>query len=138
MSCATGCKACGVAALFPHGRLVEVPDSDTLIPLDQPARLAQIIRGFRRPWRDITETETLTAGLERLGYYTGDVASAVISHLHQDHIGGISEISHADLLVSADEWRSLHRPMPEPRGLLRAHIELDGAKWTPGDHARAA
>ncbi len=32
--------------LLSQGRLVEVPDSYTLIPLDQPARLAQTIRDF--------------------------------------------------------------------------------------------
>jgi pimeloyl-ACP methyl ester carboxylesterase len=35
-----------LADLLPQGRLVEVDDSDTLIPLDQPARLAQLIRDF--------------------------------------------------------------------------------------------
>jgi pimeloyl-ACP methyl ester carboxylesterase len=35
-----------LAELLPHGRLVEIPDSYTLIPLDQPARLAQSIREF--------------------------------------------------------------------------------------------
>lgn len=35
-----------LAALLPEARLVEVADSYTLIPLDQPARLAAIIRDF--------------------------------------------------------------------------------------------
>ncbi|HEY3718156.1 MAG TPA: alpha/beta hydrolase [Jatrophihabitantaceae bacterium] len=35
-----------LAALLPQGRLVEVDDSYTLIPLDQPARLAAVIREF--------------------------------------------------------------------------------------------
>ena len=35
-----------LAALLPGGRLVEVEDSYTLIPLDQPARLAEIIGEF--------------------------------------------------------------------------------------------
>ena len=35
-----------LAELLTKGRLVEIPDSCTLIPLDQPARLAQIIRDF--------------------------------------------------------------------------------------------
>jgi pimeloyl-ACP methyl ester carboxylesterase len=35
-----------LAELLPHGRLVEVEDSYTLIPLDQPARLAEVIREF--------------------------------------------------------------------------------------------
>jgi pimeloyl-ACP methyl ester carboxylesterase len=35
-----------LAELLPHARLVEVEDSYTLIPLDQPARFAQIVREF--------------------------------------------------------------------------------------------
>jgi pimeloyl-ACP methyl ester carboxylesterase len=35
-----------LAALLPQGQLVEVADSYTLIPLDQPDRLAQVIGGF--------------------------------------------------------------------------------------------
>ena len=38
-----------LAGLLPLGRLVEIPDSYTLIPLDQPARLAQNIRDFTSP-----------------------------------------------------------------------------------------
>jgi glyoxylase-like metal-dependent hydrolase (beta-lactamase superfamily II) len=79
----------------------------------------------------VSEEETLTAGLVRLGYRPGDVTTAVISHLHQDHIGGVREIAQADLLVSADEWRSLHRPMADARGLLRKHIEVPGLAWSP-------
>jgi pimeloyl-ACP methyl ester carboxylesterase len=37
-----------LAELLPQGRLVEIEDSYTLLPLDQPARLAQIIRDFTR------------------------------------------------------------------------------------------
>jgi pimeloyl-ACP methyl ester carboxylesterase len=37
-----------LAELLPHGRLVELPDSYTLIPLDQPAQLAPAIRDFTR------------------------------------------------------------------------------------------
>jgi pimeloyl-ACP methyl ester carboxylesterase len=35
-----------LAELLPQGRLVEIPDSYTLIPQDQPARLAQVIKEF--------------------------------------------------------------------------------------------
>jgi pimeloyl-ACP methyl ester carboxylesterase len=37
-----------LAEILPQGRLVEVDDSYTLIPLDQPAKLAQVIREFTR------------------------------------------------------------------------------------------
>jgi glyoxylase-like metal-dependent hydrolase (beta-lactamase superfamily II) len=79
----------------------------------------------------VSEDETFAAGVERLGHRTSDVTHAVVSHLHQDHIGGIGEIPSAELLVSDDEWRSLQRPMAEARGLLRAHIDVPGARWTP-------
>src|SRR5277367_896097 len=39
---------------------------------------------------EIGPQQTLTAGLDRLGYTAGDVRTAVISHLHQDHIGGLA------------------------------------------------
>jgi pimeloyl-ACP methyl ester carboxylesterase len=42
-----------LAGLFPAGRLVEIDDSYTLIPLDQPARFAQVIREFV-PARGVT------------------------------------------------------------------------------------
>lgn len=35
-----------LAGLLPQGRLVEIADSDTLVPLDQPAKLAHVIREF--------------------------------------------------------------------------------------------
>ncbi len=35
-----------LAGVLPQGRLIEIPDSYTLIPEDQPGELARIIRGF--------------------------------------------------------------------------------------------
>ena len=78
---------------------------------------------------EISPDETLTAGLGRLGYAAGDVKTAVISHLHQDHIGGLAELSDADILVSQAEWDTLSSPLPELRGLMRRHIDLPGLRW---------
>jgi glyoxylase-like metal-dependent hydrolase (beta-lactamase superfamily II) len=72
---------------------------------------------------------TLTAGLDRLGYAAGDVSTAVLSHLHQDHIGGLAELSHADIVVSQAEWDTLSRPLPQLRGLMHRHIDLPGLRW---------
>jgi glyoxylase-like metal-dependent hydrolase (beta-lactamase superfamily II) len=78
---------------------------------------------------EIGPQETLSAGLDRLGYAAGDVTTAVISHLHQDHIGGLTELSDADIVVSQAEWDTLSHPLPELRGLMRRHIDLPGLRW---------
>ena len=78
---------------------------------------------------DIGEDDTLTAQLAALGYAPTDVGTAILSHLHQDHIGGLPELTGADLLVPAAEWAELRRPGPELRGFLRSHIQLPGLKW---------
>ena len=49
----------------------------------------------------IGEQETLTAQLATLGYTPADVDTAILSHLHQDHMGGLPELGGADLLVAA-------------------------------------
>jgi N-acyl homoserine lactone hydrolase len=77
----------------------------------------------------IGEQETLTAQLATLGYAPADVDTAILSHLHQDHMGGLPELGGADLLVAAAEWAELSKPAPEPRGFLRAHIQLPGLRW---------
>ena len=78
---------------------------------------------------DIGEEDTLTAQLGVLGYTPTDVGTAILSHLHQDHIGGIAELKNADLIVSAAEWAELAKAAPEPRGFLREHIQVPGSKW---------
>jgi len=78
---------------------------------------------------DMAEQDTLAAQLATLGYAPADVDTAIVSHLHEDHIGGLAELADADLLVSAAEWAELSRPGPELRGFLRGHIRLPGLKW---------
>jgi len=85
---------------------------------------------YRRLARfDIGEDDTLTAQLAALGYAPADVDTAIVSHLHVDHIGGLRELTGCELLVSAAEWAELAQPAPELRGFLRRHILLPGLKW---------
>lgn len=53
----------------------------------------------------------------------------MISHLHQDHIGGLPELSNANIVISDAEWQTLNKPRPEARGLLRSHIDRPGLRW---------
>lgn len=73
--------------------------------------------------------ETLTAQLAARGYASSDVRVAVMSHLHEDHIGGIRELPGAEFVVSQAEWAELERPFPEPRGFLRKHVDLPGVRY---------
>ena len=77
----------------------------------------------------IDEEDTLAARLATLGYAPADVDTAILSHLHQDHMGGLPELAGADLLVAKAEWAELSKPLPEVRGFLRQHIQLPGLKW---------
>jgi glyoxylase-like metal-dependent hydrolase (beta-lactamase superfamily II) len=73
--------------------------------------------------------ETLRARLRGLGLDIADVRMAVMSHLHQDHIGGLPELTHATVVTTPQEWRSVQRPLPNARGFLRSHIDLPGLRW---------
>lgn len=77
---------------------------------------------------DIAADETLDAQLGTLGYSAADVDTAVVSHLHQDHIGGLSQLR-GELLISPDEWAELSGFAPEARGFLRSHIDAPGRRW---------
>jgi N-acyl homoserine lactone hydrolase len=78
---------------------------------------------------EIGPAQTLSSGLAQLGYATTDVSTAVLSHLHQDHIGGLSELGHAEIVVSKKEWKTLSSPVAEMQGLMRNHIDLPGQRW---------
>ena len=73
--------------------------------------------------------ETLTAQLAARGYAASDVRIAVMSHLHEDHIGGIRELPNAEFLVSRAEWATMEQPLPELRGFLRRHIDVPGVRY---------
>jgi N-acyl homoserine lactone hydrolase len=73
--------------------------------------------------------DSLSAQLHARGWSPTDVRLAVLSHLHQDHVGGIRALPNAEFVVAAEEWEHLLKPLPEARGFLRGHIDLPGIRW---------
>lgn len=105
-----------------------VTDPDTYFP-GQPTRFF-----YDRLARfQIAPHETLTAQLAARGYAPSDVRIAVMSHLHEDHIGGIRELPEAEFVISNAEWETMDQALPEPRGFLRRHIDLPGLRYRKVD-----
>jgi len=77
----------------------------------------------------LNEINRIDHVLASAGVAASDIRTAVISHLHFDHVGGIAQIPQADLLVSDREWAMLSEPHPEHEWILREHIEIPSAKW---------
>lgn len=73
--------------------------------------------------------QTLRAQLAGLGYDIADVRVAVISHLHQDHIGGLPELAHAQIVVASAELATARKLLAELDGYLTKHIFLPGLSW---------
>jgi N-acyl homoserine lactone hydrolase len=84
---------------------------------------------YRMARFEMAPNQTLTALLAGLGYSARDVSKVVLSHLHGDHIGGLREVSHAEIFVGRSEWATLSGQWPELAGVMRRHIELPDLKW---------
>lgn len=81
---------------------------------------------------DIPEGATLTEQLSANGHNIADVRVAVLSHLHQDHIGGLRELPKSTrVLASAAELAEVDKPLAVFGGLMRDHIRLPGLTWVP-------
>jgi N-acyl homoserine lactone hydrolase len=78
---------------------------------------------------EIEPNETVSAQLDGLGYRAEDVRWVVLSHLHQDHIGGLRELTSARFVVSTTEWQTMTAPNAEMAGYLPSHTDLPGATW---------
>ena len=80
---------------------------------------------------EIEPGDRLGRQLELAGYAASDVSKAVISHLHADHVGGISDIPQADLFVAGEAWEHMLSRHPEREMVMRRDILVLGARWKP-------
>ena len=80
---------------------------------------------------DVPSDATLTDRLRSQGYDIADVRVAILSHLHQDHIGGLRELPKStQVLVSAAELAEAGKRLAVFAGLMREHIHVPGVNWT--------
>jgi len=97
-----------------HAYLLEHPREgltlvDAGICADQAHRHGEYYRGVMRLILDDDEYaqephEALSPQLERLGFRPEDVKAIVLTHLHEDHVGGLRELPRAKVIVSRAEW----------------------------------
>jgi len=104
-----------------HAYLLEHPSQgpvllDAGICSDQAHRHSHYYRGILRLVLDDDEyaqepDQTLAAQLERLGYRCDDVGTVILTHLHEDHVGGLRDLRKARVVVSQAEWDARHAKM---------------------------
>lgn len=90
--------------------LVEHPAGLLLFDTGQTAKAQE--RGYLPQWHpflrlsrfELSPTDEVAQQLREEGVSPGDVRWVVLSHLHNDHVGGIDAFAGAEVLVSRVEW----------------------------------
>ena len=78
----------------------------------------------------------MAAQFKAAGYTPEDVRFVVLSHLHQDHIGGLAAFPRARFVVASREWQEMEQPRAEMYGYLPRHTKLPGLEWQSADSGR--
>ncbi|WP_254524433.1 N-acyl homoserine lactonase family protein [Natrinema caseinilyticum] len=68
---------------------------------------------------DMDENEKAIHRLEDLGYSPSEVDTVIMSHLHMDHAGGISDFPDAEFIVQHDELQYASWPEPVQAGFYQ-------------------
>ncbi len=105
-----------------HAFAVDHPDGVCLFDTGQTARASRA--GYHPRWHpylwlarfELTPEDEVASQLDPL-----TVRWVVISHLHTDHVGGLSAFTHADVLVSRVEWDHAAGMRGRLRGYLPQH-----------------
>jgi glyoxylase-like metal-dependent hydrolase (beta-lactamase superfamily II) len=105
---AGGPASTGVRAVEPSGLFRISLRTPTAAARSDPQVGWAIAEELSRRLYDTLEQTAVTAQLGTLGYSPSDVGTAILSHLPQDHIGGLAELTSSDLLVSA--WNGPNLP----------------------------
>jgi N-acyl homoserine lactone hydrolase len=101
-----------------HAYLVEHPREglvliDAGICSEQAHRHSQYYRGVMRLILDEDEysqepREALSEQLKAHGFRCDDVRTVILTHLHEDHVGGLRDLPRAKVVISHVEWDARH------------------------------
>lgn len=65
--------------------------------------VAGVTSRLMREEYSLDETQTIPAQLARFGYTPEDIELVILTHAHDDHVGGLSYFQHARILTSVNE-----------------------------------
>ncbi len=71
-----------------------------------------------------TEDQPLPARMRQLGIPRSGIGTVVMTHLHLDHAGALTELEDATVVMSKREWRSAHSGKALLRGYLPRQYDL--------------
>lgn len=69
------------------------------------------------------EDQPLPAQLRALGIERDAIGTVVMTHLHLDHAGALSELANATVVVASREWHSAHASKALARGYIKRQFE---------------
>jgi len=100
-----------------HAYLIDHPQSglvlvDTGINWEQAHEHDRYYRGVLHYVLDadeylLTREQELPAQVERLGYRCEDVRTVILTHFHEDHVGGLRYVPEAKVVAAQAEWQAL-------------------------------
>lgn len=67
------------------------------------------LTSFSHETHNIPESKTVADQVEALGFNIDEVKHIVISHLHEDHVGGVESFPNAEIHISEIEWNDKDR-----------------------------
>lgn len=127
-------NVCGHCLLLQeNGRLVLIDTgiglSDTLHPEERIGRELIDLVGYR-----FDERLTAIRQIEALGLDPGNVTDCIISHLDNDHIGGLADFPRAIVHVGTEELENFHSGNPRYLKMPLAHNPVIRSYPESGDH----